>query len=614
MIGSGGFGVVFQAILSDGTLAAVKQLKVDSDNLKTIDREIHTMSSLPPHPNCVRYFGSRHSQQHYYIIMEFISGGSIQTLRQQIGKFRESVFQRYAYMTLLGLAHLHTHGIIHRDIKGGNVLLDEKGCAKIVDFGCCKVLNELHSTIGGGGTPLWMAPEVCRGEAADEKADVWAYGCLCLEMTNDSGIPWDFPSGMTLPGVAYAIACAQKSPAVPTHLTAAAQDFIACCLSLDPDTRPTVFQLLEHPFFDQDYPSDEDDEADFMEDMDSTVARQSAVKRMYRNPQADDHKKDLPPTGRPTDSTVNRRLVSANVGFQLNAVDDDDDDADENVASIREDRDSAARSMNQNDSRRNSTNAGFKLKLAVDDSEDEVPQKPIAATPSDDGQEEYKSIVYELLSNMNTQKKSSNGLKSETSFSRSHRSAKDAFDVSKARQELRDSDSDSSSSPSDSDSESSTDISVDDSVPPPTAETKAPAHRVSIEEREPIKRNTVQRLSSTEEGVGHKGKGQSKTQMHTNPTPAAKNPLTPRDKTETKHQDPNDISLKEEELIWVSGAGGSVPKEMMAQKDMDAILGVDPRSPNPKLTSNVIIRKKKPVNGSAKEAEANSKKKLFGKK
>ncbi|CAC9499759.1 putative protein kinase [Leishmania infantum JPCM5] len=279
-VGSGGFGIVYQAILSDGSLAAVKELKLENANLKAIDREVRAMSSIPPHPNCVRYLGSRYSAHHYYIIMEYISGGSINSLRKSVGRFRESVFQRYAYMVLLGLSHLHANGILHRDIKGANVLLDESGCAKIVDFGCSGNLNQATTTLSGGGTPLWMAPEVCRGEPATEKSDVWAFGCLCLEMTNDTGMPWNFPPGMTLQGVVYALACAKSPPAIPTDLSLEAQDFLRRCLRIDPGERATVAELLQHPFFDVDLM--EDSEEDELLSSYGASARQSAVKRAVR--------------------------------------------------------------------------------------------------------------------------------------------------------------------------------------------------------------------------------------------------------------------------------------------------------------------------------------------
>ncbi|KPA80973.1 putative protein kinase [Leptomonas pyrrhocoris] len=371
-VGSGGFGTVYQAILSDGSLAAVKELKLENTNLKAIDREVRAMSSIPPHPNCVRYLGSRYSAHHYYLIMEYISGGSINALRKSVGRFRESVFQRYAYMVLLGLSHLHAHGIVHRDIKGANVLLDESGCAKIVDFGCSRDLNQATTTLTGGGTPLWMAPEVCRGEPATEKSDVWAFGCLCLEMTNDTGLPWSFPANITLQGVVYALACAKTSPPIPTDLSPEAQDFLQRCLKIDADERATVAELLQHPFFDVDLMEDSD------EDEMLSSCPQSAVKRAVqqvqrshiqdvrvadsddgdddevragplvlgqalgaRSPRTNQPQKSSGLSGNVGDLIITSQLThskspsgprldhyprSVNVGFSLQAVDDEDDE------------------------------------------------------------------------------------------------------------------------------------------------------------------------------------------------------------------------------------------------------------------------------------------------
>lgn len=252
-LGGGGFGKVYQAILGDGRFVAVKKMKITSHD-KVIDREVRVLSTLPPHKHCVRYLGSKRSSNHYYIFMEYVSGGSIRYIRKSAGVFEEPVMRRCVKMVLEGLQHIHRHDIVHRDIKGENVLLDEKGCVKIVDFGACKVLNSGHNTVGSVGTPYWMSPEVCRGEAATEKSDVWGVGCLCLEMTNESGIPWEFHStANNTQAVLYSIAAAKNPPKIPQHLSPAARDFIACTLRVDPKDRPTVDKLLQHPFFSQSY-------------------------------------------------------------------------------------------------------------------------------------------------------------------------------------------------------------------------------------------------------------------------------------------------------------------------------------------------------------------------
>lgn len=244
-LGRGGCGTVYQAVLADGRLAAVKELPLSDQ--RGVDKELFVMCNLPPHPHCVRYLGSRRSQHHINLVMEYVSGGSIQSLRQAIGKFSEAVVWRYARMTLLGLQHLHEHRLIHQDIKGANVLLDEQGNAKIADFGCIRDMTGQALTIAAG-TPLWMAPEVCRGGASSTKSDVWSFGCLLLEMTNDSGYPWTFPQGTSIQGVAYAIGSARTPPPFPEGLSHQLQDFMRCCLCLEPSRRSSVAELLQHSF------------------------------------------------------------------------------------------------------------------------------------------------------------------------------------------------------------------------------------------------------------------------------------------------------------------------------------------------------------------------------
>ncbi|ORC91732.1 putative protein kinase [Trypanosoma theileri] len=336
IVGSGGFGTVYQAILSDGSLAAIKEMKRDTD-AKAIDREVRTLSSLPPHPHCVRYFGSRLSRHHHYIIMEYISGGSIQSLRSSVGRFKESVMQRYARMVLLGLQHLHQNGIIHRDIKGANVLLDEKGYAKIVDFGCCKNLNIPQITLGGGGTPLWMAPEVCRGETATAKSDVWGVGCLCLEMTNDTGVPWSFPAGTNAQGVAYAIASAKNSPPIPSHLSSFAQDFIRSCLQIDAEDRLTVDELLQHKFFSQDLAEQDDENEDVILSREGSLEQYSSHSKIRYARGNVTEKSDndtnvkiiVSATTSANSSRINnnrKRETARNGEFRLEPATDDDDD------------------------------------------------------------------------------------------------------------------------------------------------------------------------------------------------------------------------------------------------------------------------------------------------
>lgn len=315
-IGKGGFGVVFQAVLEDGRLAAVKQLP--AADRKGIGKEMRVMMNLPPHPHCVQYLGWKRTPHHVYMVMEYVSGGSVHSLRRTVGRLPESLARRYIHMTLLGLAHLHSHKIIHQDIKGANVLLDEKGNAKIADFGCIKDLGSrssahnsasVESTQGGAGTPLWMAPEVCRGEYPSTKSDVWSLGCLFLEMVNESGFPWAFRQGTTLQGAAYAIGSATHPPPFPSFLSPVAVNFLNYCLAVHPTQRKTAVELLQHPFFahrnyvDPALPT----EADFYRTMQS-VSSATASATTFRSP------------------PVTRTTLASQNSFVLEAASDDDEE------------------------------------------------------------------------------------------------------------------------------------------------------------------------------------------------------------------------------------------------------------------------------------------------
>eukprot|EP00744_Colponema_vietnamica_P004893 GILI01007245.1.p1 GENE.GILI01007245.1~~GILI01007245.1.p1 ORF type:complete len:945 (+),score=189.72 GILI01007245.1:317-3151(+) len=270
LLGKGAFGAVYQAMnVMSGELLAIKQLPIAVDvtahTLRGIEREIAINSSLPTHVNCVQYLGVQSTQRNIYIVMEHVSGGSIQSLLQSVGQFHEKTMRSYSNMILKGLQHLHKNNVVHQDIKGANVLIDEKGVAKIADFGCSKDLSTSHqggaSSIGGeggasstfhnAGTPLWMAPEVCRGENATKSSDIWSFGCLLLEMVTEERSPWVFAPGTSAFAVLYAIGAASRPPQPPQHLSATARDFISKCLMLDPSKRPTVDELLRHPFLTQ---------------------------------------------------------------------------------------------------------------------------------------------------------------------------------------------------------------------------------------------------------------------------------------------------------------------------------------------------------------------------
>jgi serine/threonine protein kinase len=333
-LGNGGFGAVYAAVVETGpltgTLVAVKQMPLDTN----ITREEHVMASLPPSQHCVRYLGTRRTATHVYLVMEFASGGSLRAIRNATGPIPPSMLRRYAYMTLLGLNHLHRHEVIHQDIKGDNVVVNETGNVKIVDFGCAKSMSQQTFSVsgGGGGTVLWMAPEVLRGGKPTSKSDVWSFGCLLLELTNESGSPWGFHEHLNTFQAVHAIANATQPPPIPASMSATARSFVASCLQLDPSKRPTANSLLHHAYFTAAAAEEEAAlEAAIMcgaavSGAPTTAALSSSGRelRSHHSPQV---------VARHHDASI-----SSAHGFKLEAVSYSDDDDDDTSGAIKEDR------------------------------------------------------------------------------------------------------------------------------------------------------------------------------------------------------------------------------------------------------------------------------------
>lgn len=152
-----------------------------------------------------------------------------------------------AVQVMEGLRYLHRNRIAHCDLKSRNVLIGEDG-PKIADLGCAKSIGTDPSPCSVGdflGTPMFMAPEVARGEQQGFEADIWAFGCLVIEMVTGAD-PW---TGSTDPvSLLYQIGFSEDVPEIPALLSEDARDFLGKCLARDPRQRWTAEQLLRHPF------------------------------------------------------------------------------------------------------------------------------------------------------------------------------------------------------------------------------------------------------------------------------------------------------------------------------------------------------------------------------
>lgn len=248
IIGCGSSATVSIAICcSSGKIFAVKSAELSHSEL--LQREEKFLCSLSS-PFIVSYKGyditSENNKLMYNLKMEYVAAGTlIDLIRKKGGGLDEAMMKCYTQQMLQGLEYLHSSGVAHCDIKGTNILVGHTG-AKIADLGCAKWIDsdsDLAGTIGG--TPMFMAPEVARGEEQSFAADVWGLGCTIIEMAT-GGSPW--PNITDPMSILYQIVYSGRTPDVPEYLSHQAKDFVSKCLKRDPKERWTVKQLLKHPF------------------------------------------------------------------------------------------------------------------------------------------------------------------------------------------------------------------------------------------------------------------------------------------------------------------------------------------------------------------------------
>ena len=265
LIGEGSFGSVYLALHAvTGELMAVKQVelpevaqgteidKKKNSMITALKQEIDLLQGLR-HTNIVQYLGTSCDENHLNIFLEYVPGGSIAGMLKQYNTFGETLIRNFVRQILEGLAYLHDRNIIHRDIKGANVLVDNKGGVKISDFGISKRV-EASTMLNPGpsgsnrpslqGSVFWMAPEVVRQSTHTKKADIWSLGCLIVEMFTGAH---PFPNHSQLQAI-FAIGGSSAKPDIPTQASEEGKKFLAMTFEADYEKRPSAEQLLKETF------------------------------------------------------------------------------------------------------------------------------------------------------------------------------------------------------------------------------------------------------------------------------------------------------------------------------------------------------------------------------
>ncbi|XP_061661655.1 TRAF2 and NCK interacting kinase b isoform X4 [Syngnathoides biaculeatus] len=259
LVGNGTYGQVYKGRhVKTGQLAAIKVMDVTGDEEEEIKAEINMLKKYSHHRNIATYYGAfvkknpPGADDQLWLVMEFCGAGSVTDLiKNTKGNSLKEEWIAYVCREILrGLAHLHQHKVIHRDIKGQNVLLTENAEVKLVDFG---VSAQLDRTVGRRntfiGTPYWMAPEVIACDenpdaTYDFKSDLWSLGITAIEMAE--GAP---PLCDMHPMRALFLIPRNPAPRLKSKKWSKKfQSFMEGCLVKSHGQRPGTEQLLKHPF------------------------------------------------------------------------------------------------------------------------------------------------------------------------------------------------------------------------------------------------------------------------------------------------------------------------------------------------------------------------------
>ncbi|KAK0564035.1 Protein kinase of the Mitotic Exit Network [Tilletia horrida] len=244
-LGKGAFGSVFRGLnWTTGETVAVKQIKlanIPKSELSEIMSEIDLLKNLK-HPNIVKYLGSEKTNDFLFIILEYCENGSLQYFCKRFGVLPEGLVGVYVAQVLEGLIYLHDQGVIHRDIKGANILTTKDGSVKLADFGVATRTGAM-SDYAVVGSPYWMAPEVIDQSGATTASDIWSVGCVVIELLEGKP-PYHF-----LPPMSALFRMVQDDcPPLPEGASPMVKDFLLHCFQKDQNLRVSARKLMKHPW------------------------------------------------------------------------------------------------------------------------------------------------------------------------------------------------------------------------------------------------------------------------------------------------------------------------------------------------------------------------------
>ncbi|AQZ17618.1 CDC15 (YAR019C) [Zygosaccharomyces parabailii] len=250
VIGKGSYGIVYKAMnRKTQKMVAIKEVNYDNDDeLADIMSEIDLLKNLN-HINIVKYHGFIQKSHNLYIILEYCSHGSLKNFISRGNGLPEAKAKMYVKQTLNGLNYLHEQGVIHRDIKAANILLDSNNVVKLADFGVSTKVNTMTMAMTVAGSLNWMAPEIIGNRGASTLSDIWSLGATVLEVLTGN------PPFHNLVDINIYYAIENDAFIPPSFLSKEAQDFLSICFQKNMYQRPTAAQLLKHRWVAGDSPA-----------------------------------------------------------------------------------------------------------------------------------------------------------------------------------------------------------------------------------------------------------------------------------------------------------------------------------------------------------------------
>ena len=224
---------------------AIKQIdlySISNENISSIEGEINLLKNLD-HLNIVKYIECIRTKTHINLVLEYVENGSLHQMVKQSGKMGEHLVFIFVKQILEGLAYLHNQGIIHRDIKGANLLLTKNGVVKLADFGY-SILNDKNKVNSIVGTACFMAPEVIEQKGnISPKCDIWSLGSTIVQLLTTRPPYYEFE-----PMAAMFRIVTDDCPPLPTGISEHLKNFLLKCFTKDPSKRPSAKELLQHPW------------------------------------------------------------------------------------------------------------------------------------------------------------------------------------------------------------------------------------------------------------------------------------------------------------------------------------------------------------------------------